>query len=326
MVISTLVSLRSLLTSKKILVAYHSPCSDGSLAAAVLSSLPYDMTLVGHVHGKNFREEWRHLDLSTFDLFLFVDVCPDPDLASTLPAVLIVDHHEGMEDALEVMKDMDHVEVVYSETDSGASLAWILAEEDTYTPEWTDARRDACPAVVRIVRARDLWVFDEERDDLHDVKALAEALYGAVATTPEAFAEVYRADQKALVKELRVKAEVTARMLALYCTNLEKKVGKASFKGHTLYRCNCPHFLTSVFGEWLDTHGYSDADFYLLWDKDESTGRYGTSLRKPAASPLDLSVLSKEIADEFGGSGGGHVRAAGVKLNEGCRWEDVIDE
>lgn len=137
---------------------------------------------------------------------------------------MIVDHHEGMYENLLVMKEMAHVKIAYSETDPGASLAWIIVEEDQYSRQWTKERLDRCPLVVRIVRARDLWVFDQERDELNDVKSLAEALYGSTDTTPQAFRRVFEMNQSASLSELQSKASVSRRILSLFCSNLERKV------------------------------------------------------------------------------------------------------
>ena len=333
-------------TGKRLLIVYHHPCADGSLAAAIValwirkhSETGIDATYAGHYHSKVWEDEWSHVNMDEIDLIVFLDVAPTYNdglrLTSTLQKpMLVIDHHEGLGDDLERMvnEGMD-VQVVYGDHDSGASLTWVVTQEDVYSEEWTEARFAACPPLVRIVRARDLWTFDQDPalGSPEELKGIAEALYLTTATTPEGMEHRLLQAEEGLLVELKTNAAMARNMLDIYCGKMAAEARKTSFKpglgldtSLAFYTVNCPHFLTSVMGEYLDKHGVNDCDFYLLWAKNEASNAYGTSLRKPVASDLDLSVLAKSMASVVGGSGGGHVRAAGHRLLPGQWWDQII--
>jgi len=344
---TNLASFYRAVTGKRLLVAYHHPCSDGSLAAAVFGLWVHrhgeagiETTFVGHYHSKAWEDEWSTVAMDTIDLIVFLDVAPTFDdavrLTSTLhKPLLVIDHHEGLEADLRRMVDAGlDVQVVYGEHDSGASLTWVTTQEDVYTEAWDDARYAACPPLVRIVRARDLWTFDQDPAlaPPEDLKGIAEALYLTTPTTPDGMEARLLQSEDGLLAELKANAAMARTMLDLYCGKMAKEARKTSFKAGTgldtsltFYAVNCPHFLTSVMGEYLDKQGVNDCDFYLLWAKNEALNSYGTSLRKPVASDLDLSVLAKAMAAAIGGHGGGHVRAAGHRLPPGQCWDDVMN-
>lgn len=342
----TLPSLYKAITAKRLLVVYHHPCSDGSLSAALFQAwidkhgdAGVKATFVGHYHSQPWGKEWAEagVDLDEIDMIVFLDVCPTYAQAAIMTQghpLLIMDHHEGLQaDLFKMVEDGLPVQAVYSDVDSGASITWVVTSEDTYTPEWTERRYTACPPLVRIVRARDLWRFgeDEALGTEEEVKGMAEALYATTPTTPSAFEDrLYQAEAQ-LLEELRSNARMARAMLDLYCEKLSKEVLKARFRDGLgldsslrFYTCNCPHFLTSVMGEWLGSHGFDDVDFYLLWAKNDAKATYGTSLRTHPGSGHDLSALAKQMESALGGSGGGHVRAAGHRLPPGKAWDDVV--
>ncbi len=345
-VISTLRSFNEIIRGKNILMAFHSPCTDGGLGGAIFSlhhgRMPEEekgtLQRVGHYHGYTFEQEWVEagIDMSKIQLLLFVDVAPTFEEGEALLKagyeVVIVDHHEGMVEGLAKLLALNHpsLHTVYSPTDSGASLAWILSHEDCYTQEWTENRFMQCPPLVRIVRARDLWVFDQD-EGIPNIKELAEALYATTPTSVEALQDRLLQAEDDLLQELRNGQKIVPAVLDLYCEKLSKEIRRTSFKnkafdssGLTAYIGCCPHFLTSVFGDWLTSHGFDDVDFYVLWAKNEATGWYGTSLRAPSTSEIELDKIAQEIAEVHGGRGGGHQRAAGVRLPTGVSWEDVF--
>ncbi len=333
------------IVGKRLLVVYHHPCSDGSLAAAIFglwlhrhSEAGITANFVGHYHSKVWEDEWAEecVDMKEIDQIVFLDVAPTYDDAQRLTAfhpLLVIDHHEGLADDLQRMMDGDFahpVHIVYGENDSGASLTWVVTQEDVYVEEWTEERYAGCPPLVRIVRARDLWRFYEDPTigNEEQMKGIAEALYLTTPTTPDGMEMRLLQAEDGLLAELRGNAQMANTMLDLYCSKMAKEVRKTSFRagldldtGLTFYTVNCPHFLTSVMGEWLALNGYDDCDFYLLWAKNEAAQAYGTSLRAPPGSSLDLSVLAKTMASALGGSGGGHARAAGHRLPGGISWE-----
>lgn len=333
-------------TGKRLLVSYHHPCSDGSLAAALFKLWVdhhpeggIEATYVGHYHSRVWEDEWAEagVNLEEIDLLVFLDLSPTRADGARLASkpMLIIDHHEGLAEDVKAMGEdptMD-VKVVYGENDSGASLTWIVTREDVYVEEWTEARFAACPPLVRIVRARDLWRFGEDAflGEEEVVKGMAEALYLTTQTTPQAFEDRLLQREDLLLTELKQNAAMAKTMLNLYCEKMAAEVRKTSFRkglgldeGLSFYIGACPHYLTSVMGEYLDHNGYQDADFYLLWSKNEAKRTFGSSLRKPSTSEIDLAILAKAMARAAGGSGGGHTRAAGHRLPEGKAWEDLV--
>jgi oligoribonuclease NrnB/cAMP/cGMP phosphodiesterase (DHH superfamily) len=344
---TNLESFSKAVSGKTILVAYHHPCADGSLAAAILGlwihrhgDAGVKPIFVGHYHSQAWEEEWAEagVDMDRVELIVFLDVAPtyvDAQRLTRSHPLLIIDHHEGLAEDVKAMgedPEMD-VQVVYGGNDSGASLTWIVTQEDAYSEEWTEERFGCCPPLVRIVRARDLWRFGEDPfvGTAEEVKGLAEALYLTTPTNPEGMESRLLQREDALLTELRQNAAMAKTMLDLYCGKMAAEARKTSFRpgcgldtSLQFYAVNCPPYLTSVMGEWLGSNGYDDCDFYLLWAKNEAKRAYGTSLRAPPASSLDLAALAKSMAAACGGSGGGHPRAAGHRLPPGVSWESLV--
>lgn len=340
--ICTLNSLQKLLHEKRILVTYHDPCMDGSLAAAVFMNWvkvtqpinKITATYVKHYHSLKWSHEWKDIDMSCIDTVLFLDVCPTYEEATEICKthhVLIVDHHEGMKSDIDKMiHDNLDVTVVYSTNDSGASLTWVITHEDTYTEEWTKERYDACPIVVRIVRARDMWRYNED-PGLGDVRGIAETLYATTIPTIENLLSKYYEPEQKLMKTLATGANIIKELDHVFCTNIANNFRRTTFKKEVGIEgelvvgvCNCPPFKTSIVSDWLSNNKFDDCDIYVLWSKNESDGKYSASLRRPSKSTIDLSVIAKQIAKTYNCSGGGHTYGAGVRFEPGMTLDDIL--
>ena len=306
-----------------VLIVHHSPCSDGSVAAAVAgyaikqhnpNSIKYIPTTYEKYEFLNIGDDLyiksygRKAKIDKNTDILIVDFSFKKDqimmLSERCSSITILDHHTTAQVDL-AGEYPDNVSILFDMKRSGAMLAW---DELVVGKRRKDVRLDIpYSRMVELVGMRDLWKHKGTPDQKD-----AEALQLAINSREERFnaesLEQFINDGpefEALLKEghslLRFfDSQVKQAMKnAINITMEDPATGKAK----KFAICNAINMLASELGNRLCEEG---SDFAIVWSLD-STGAVTASAR----SIGDNDCIS--IVRNFGG--GGHKNAAGFRAN-----------
>ena len=309
---------------KDILIIHHSPCSDGSVAAAIVSFVMscYDcksIKLMGTTYGKYefvskegefYFESYSKSTKLTKDTEIIVVDFSFPkiviqDISPVVHSILVLDHHKTAADEL-VGEFPENVEIIFDMNRSGAMLAW----DEFYIGK---LRRDSLPSAqgysrfVKLVGMRDLWKH-KGTPDQEDAEALQLALNSRENKFDARDLEKYINDGPMfddLLKEGH-------SLLRFFDSQLKEAQRNAviTFVGEenvlpikTVAVCNASGMLASELGNRLCEAGNN---FAVVWSLD-NTGEVRASVR--SIGDNDCTV----IAGHFGG--GGHKNASGFRAS-----------
>ena len=305
----------------KTVVAYHADCADGFGAAwAVRKKLP----AAKMVPAKYQETTLASIGMEPGDHLFVVDFSFDPqetmDLAATGVNVRVLDHHKSAMEKWEKLVTLEQsqfitgavefagasLQVVYSELNSGAVLAWKAFHREV-----------AVPPILQLVQDRDLWKFkipmSKELNraistvigDFKDFEEMHEALLDPDMGLAMAIAG--RAMLAADIQTMRSCIKTTYKEVTISedfgCTGNYSEA--ESEKTLTVGIVMCPAILASEMGNLLLNERNIDIAHMDYIDQMATTL---VSLRSKPGGP-DVSVL----AGKYGG--GGHKNAAGYRIN-----------
>jgi len=306
---------------KDILIIHHSPCSDGSAAAAIVS-MNYriyrdqvnSVELMGTTYGRyelivddeglrfeSYRKSFR-IDSNTE--IIVVDFSFKRDEIMTISAVchslLILDHHKTA--AEDLAGDFpENVEIVFDMNRSGAMLAWDRYMQDALGGPAPYSR------FIQLVGMRDLWKH-KGTDDQEDAEAVQLALNSRENKFDAAGLEMYVLNEvnfKQLLSEGKM-------LLRFFDSQLKEAIRNAVvtvigepniIPVKTVSVCNASGMMASELGNRLCEQGNN---FAAIWSLDNA-GDVRVSMRSIGDNDCT------EVARHFGG--GGHKNAAGFRAS-----------
>lgn len=273
---------------KKIVVIYHSNCSDGFGGAwAAYKKLGDKATYIGAVHQKPPPKGLKN------KLVYFIDfVYPEAITKKIIKdnkAVVVLDHHVSAENAVKLADDY-----VYDIKHSGAVIAWKYFHPNK-----------PIPRLLKHIEDQDLWSF--------------KLPYTKEISTAIKFAEFNFKVWNKFVKDIdnpkiRKKYIERGRLLLDYRNDqireLSIKAYQVKFEGYKILAANAPYFFASQLGNIL---AEKQPPFSIIWS--QMGDEIKVSLR--SGKKVDVS----KIAAKYGG--GGHPKAAGFSIpaNEKYPWK-----
>lgn len=146
---------------------YHHPCNDGKIAAAVYLREGYIVAPINY--GKEVMPSW--VDCPNVREVTFVDFCPTRETLDSIPVgieVNIYDHHVTQMSRMSEFEASGRCKTVeYSNTRSGAGLAWRLFHPNSPAPWWVRYAEDydlwthELPHSFAVNEAFSLWELDD---------------------------------------------------------------------------------------------------------------------------------------------------------------------
>ncbi len=263
---------------------YHSPCLDGTVAAAVVARRFPQCAL----RPINYAQ-WLPDDSFSGKNVLMVDFCPrsvkDVEaIAVKASRLLILDHHP---------QRMAHRSLVVDQTRCGSSLVW-----DTLFP---DRPR---PWLVKFQHDYDLWLF-EHPETVEIMSALSS--YSLSDSRWRGWAED---DEGYCLRELLIEGRACRRAEIARVEAIKANfVRRQTFLGFVVPLVNVGSYDKVVINDIGAVLGKTDP-FVVCWAED-SLGRYRYSLRSSSANvdAVDVGCIAQALG------GGGHRNAAGVILS-----------
>lgn len=308
---------------KDILIIHHSPCSDGSVAAAIVSNVmsfydcksinvmgttygKYEFLLVDKVltlksYGKSYNID-KNTEIVVVDFSFSRDELID--VSQHCSTILVLDHHKTAQENL-AGEFPDNCEVVFDMNRSGAMLAWDEFAIGKRRRDCSTLAETRYSRFVQLVGMRDLWKHKGTVDQQD-----AEALQLALNSRDDKF------DAKKLEKYINDGPEFDKllaeghMLLKFFDSQLKSAQRNAiiTFLGEennspikTVAVCNASYDMASELGNRLCEAGNN---FAVLWSLG-NTGEVSASIR--SIGEHDCTV----IAGHFGG--GGHKNAAGFR-------------
>jgi len=273
---------------------YHSPCADGTVAAAIVARR-YPNCRLMPVNYQTDLPSVTHLMLHSV---LVVDFCPPEatliEWSKVASDLLVLDHHPAT---------FQHPKLVVDETRCGASLVWDTLFADRPRP-W----------LVRHIHDYDLW--HHQYPDTHAIIAavnsypLEDSRWRGWIEDDEGYClPALTIEGRALLRDQDRRAnDLTARFM-----------GIRRFLGFVVPVTNVVSSDKAVINRLGDKHGAA-WPFSVFWSID-CTGRYHISLRSKASNPehVDVGALATAIG------GGGHPNAAGVVTLSLSHLIDAVD-
>jgi len=261
------------------LVIYHANCADGFTAAWVCRRrLGDDCEFVA----AHYQEPPPDV---TDRIVYIVDFSYPREvllrMAEVAKKVVVLDHHETAADALKGIEDEDSTGrlTTYFDMDrSGAGMTW-----DYFFPE------SPRPPLVNYVEDGDLWRFK-----LAGTRAYR-AYLGTIPYSFEAYDEVYRADETAIL----AKGEAVNAVNDAIVKDAAKHATEVEFAGYKVLCTNATTCISAIGHELGKDHLFA-LTFFVRGD-----GKIVYSLRSKRVGGLAVN----EIAKRYGG--GGHKHAAG---------------
>lgn len=270
---------------QKIVVLYHANCPDG-FGGAYAAWKKFGNTA-------SYRAVKHQLPLpeglASARVYL-IDFCyareEMEELASIVSSLVVLDHHEGVEDVIEAQP-----EYVYDATRSGATIAWSYFHPDEPVPEF-----------LRIIMKGDLYqpFTDEER-------ALASYIYAQ----PRDFAlwDALRAEVEDPIQRQQLMARGSAytEHFQMLVAQLATQAAWGMFEDHKVAIISGPRMFATELGTYLRKRG---AEFVLI-TRNEPNGNLSVSMRG-GDTKIDLA----KIAQKYGGNG--HPGSAAFSLPWGA--------
>lgn len=267
-------------------IIYHANCSDGTMAAAVVSAAArrdgHDVTYHAAQYGNPAPE--LPSDAEVFIVDFSYPTTELAALADSVKHVVLLDHHKTAIDKLQDWQPRANVEMWLDDTMSGAMLAW----------KWFNGEAEA-PLAVRWVQDRDLWQWQ-----LPGSRSFSFGSRVLPTDDPQKWEQLLNS---AVADEF---CRIGGHISEYYDEAMAKELVNAvpiSINGHHGLAVNtAPMFSSDIGGALAERTG----TFGCVWRVGQD-GRVHVSLR----SRGEFNV--RALAEAYGG--GGHDRAAGCTVS-----------
>lgn len=268
----------------KTLVIYHADCLDGYGAAwAAWRRFGNRARYLPAHHGDSFPR------FETGETIYILDFAFPPEqlrtAAQSAGRIVVLDHHETSRREYQVAQQIqafpEHVEVHFSQEQSGCTLTWRYLHPD-----------QDIPALLRHIEDRDIWRFQ-----LPGTREITTALYQRLPLPWEEFSALD-------IEELKKTGAVQAAQLDRMVQRLAKDHHPIRLGDVWGLAANAPSFLSSEVGhELAQKSGTFGATYHYSGQKRA----WVFSLR--STGELDVG----QLATQYGG--GGHRNAAGFRID-----------
>jgi hypothetical protein len=295
---------------------YHSPCTDGLVAAWAIRKLCPNVELMKCTAGANptgMRE--KELEQFRSKNVIFVDICGTPEyiskLAEVAETVVVIDHHTSYYKKFEG-EFPENVYYIFDEGKAACELVW----------EKLISRRRV-PWFVQYVADRDLF---QER--MPHSRAISQALYdGYHIRSFDGLDGLYNTpkdDVDALKDELARKGASTLLVRNELVKSAAKCAKWCEYKTYNIWLYTCPKFVMSDVGARLMTWRFDNGelpDFVVGWLYDVEKHQFKLSFRSSSGSKVDVSEIAMAIAR----GGGGHRTAAACTIPSSTPLRSLFD-
>jgi len=273
-------------------VIYHDKCSDGACSAWVIRNYfqSEKVSFIPYNHGDNIPS------LSPLEKIYMVDCSYSKEkLQEFANKITILDHHASNKRELENLNN-DNITAIFDMNRCGAELAWDYFFPNKVKPWFLDMISD-----------HDLW---KERQPWTKILHAATLKRGyhtidgfdtllSIEFNSDVYKQLY--DEGVAILEEREK-QITEAVNSAYSAHF--KLGNETY---TVKVYDCHFSLRSDVGNRLCEN--TSVDFAISVNFDSKANLWRVSARKSSKSPLDLSILMKNLSD-----GGGHPSAAGGNI------------
>lgn len=292
------------------LIIYHYACPDGIMglwSAYHYLKIPFEK--IGMCAGKD--------PYGTFEnkKILFIDVCPSKNfiLVNTKLAtsITILDHHKSAYDEYtrnkSIYDSIDNLVCIFDMDRAGCQIAWDYLFESKERP-W----------FINYIADRDLWLWK-----LPHAKEITEALEFNEyidETDLSKIDSLLNVKPDTFIKEGAQILKIKNKIMINEFKNAHEAIFNFKKKKYRVWSCSIIFQFRSEFGNKLINIPFSDfklPDFCVIWSYNLKENTWFVSLRGSDSSP-DLSVIAKHF------NGGGHLKAAAFKLNNGKNLTDII--
>lgn len=281
---------------KRAMVIYHTyadkPCADGFTSAWVASKYLPEGTLF---HGAAYGD--APPDVTDMDVYIVDFSYPREVLLKMheqANRLVVLDHHKTAKDDLESLGFCQ-----FDMNKSGAMMTWEYFQATKSSTFFAD-QGVSTPDVVQYVQDRDLWKFDLFKSK--EVNAY-------IATLPTSFEawDSLHFNMAVNFEHIEDNGGTALRMIDRYVEQSKGRAYAVSFGGHIVPMVNTTFAVSELVGELA-----AGQPFAIGWWQGND-GLYEYSLRARDGN-FDVGALARE--QEYNGhKGGGHVRAAGFKLD-----------
>jgi oligoribonuclease NrnB/cAMP/cGMP phosphodiesterase (DHH superfamily) len=305
---------------------YHKNCIDGTMSAALLREYKdKSIVFIALSHGTSVENAlssaFSKYDIKNIYKIWFLDIAPKKDDLSYLKSlnteVIIIDHHKTtaqliseftgkpIEEDKPIRIDYDFISFIYDPLESGASL--------TYK---TITNNDQIPAIIDIVKDKDLWLWRyENTDEINDF------LY-MYTNNPEQMREFLHKDLQEIASQSKVLSQYknfnVARLkeswlsAPLYVeikdtsTSLPRSTSMP--QSITIPAVNTPVYQSEIGNLIAKEYGLA-CMFYITGNFVKLSFRS----EQPKLDELGLKINARSVAESLGG--GGHDHAAGAIMD-----------
>lgn len=270
------------LTNNKILVCYHSNCTDGFSAGVVAySKFNNQADYLSVQYNKEYDIEiFRNKEVYVVDFSFSREFCEQ--INKVAKSLVILDHHITAQSALEGLPYAK-----FDMTKSGALLTW-----EYFYPELS------APIAIKYVSDGDLWK-RENKNVIYFGKAIRTLSFDL-----QLWFETFQSLQNPTFHDSFIAQGKAIDVFTNQQVDFNVAIAQeCEINGHLGLIVNCSTVFTSEVGNKLAEKSGTYGATYVI----DKSGDVLLSLR--STGKFDVSVLAKELG------GGGHVQASGFKIN-----------
>ena len=316
----------------KTIIYYHKPCNDGVAGAWCAWNYFEHKRNYGPIEyngcmpGKELMFAEKNIANNTI---YFIDVLPTrniPFICEHAKAVIILDHHKTNQEYIATLPKISNLTVIFDLERSGAQIAWDYFNGDIARP-WV-VEYVARPWFIDYVGDRDLWTWKLPNSREINLALLNQGHLDSI----DELDRFYKANEDTEPEAVMAQMADCGRAIESY----QKRIINQAVKNAILLNFNDPVSgisakcwagtinpdIVSELGNVLAEKELPDGTlplFSVIYSYYILNDEYRISFRSSNINPMSADV--SKIAKSMDPQGGGHMHAAGCKVDSKVFWQ-----